>query len=252
MNYKPILRKLKKATPYILSALSVIGVVATAVLSAKATAKALEQVEERDDIWKCYIPTALTAIATCACIIGNGVLNRKQQASLISAYTLLASSYKKYRNQAKEIYGPDADQKIINGMAVEKAKMDFQIYSPDLVSTATSGWGREEDEVKHLFYDSFSERYFESTLSRVYQAELAINRNMNVSCGGFVTCNDFYKFLGLEPIAGGDEIGWAICDCYTFIDFSHHVQKIEDEPGGLVVYVIDYMWIPQTPEELDW
>lgn len=252
MNYKPILRKLKKAAPYILSGLSVIGVAATAILSAKATAKALEQVEERDDTWKCYIPTALTAIATCACIISNGVLNRKQQASLISAYTLLAGSYKKYREKTKAIYGEEADRLIINGMAVEQAKTGFKIYNQGLVNVTSSGWDHEEDEVKHLFYDTLSERYFESTLSRVYQAELALNRNMSVSCGGFVTVNDFYKFLGLEPISGGDEIGWALCDCYTFVEFNHYSQKIEDDPGELEVYVIDYEWLPQTPAELDW
>ena len=103
MNFQPFLRKLKKAAPYILSGLSIVGVAATAVMSAKATAKALEQAEERDDTWKCYIPTALVAIATCAVIIGNGVINRKRQASLMSAYALLASQYKRYKDKAVEV-----------------------------------------------------------------------------------------------------------------------------------------------------
>lgn len=256
MNLKPFLRSIKKASPIILSALSVIGVAATAVLSAKATVKALEKTENEDaaDAWKCYIPTALVAIATAACIIGNGVLNRKQQASLLSAYALMERSYRQYRNKTVELYGEDADKKIICSLAVETPKKGTVIIHPGLTSTSTLDWGNDDEEIHHLFWDSFSERYFTSTISRVLQAEIAVNRCMNLSCGGFVTVNDFYNFLGLEPITGGDEIGWSVCDCYTFLDFDHYVTKLEDSPDGvnLEALVIDYQWLPQTADELDW
>lgn len=97
---------LKKASPTILSILGVIGVVTTAVLAVKATPKALERIEDAKEekksengekltrmetvaaCWQCYIPAAATGIATIGCIMGANILNRRQQASLASAYAL--------------------------------------------------------------------------------------------------------------------------------------------------------------------
>lgn len=250
VNFKPFLRKLKKAAPYILSGLSVVGVVATAVLSAKNTVKALEQVEERDDAWKCYIPTALATIATVAVIIGNGILNHKQQASLISAYTVLASTYKKYRDKNKELHGVEADKQIMNEIAIEKTE-PIVISRPSIGSISTLDWGCDNEETPHVFYDTFSKRYFESTISRVLQAEM--NLSNDFSLGGWVSMNDFYELLGLEKIEGGDEVGWSVCDDLYFIEFNHYKGTIEDTLYGEKVeaLVIDYIWPPDTQEGWD-
>lgn len=239
MNWKPILRKAKKALPAVMTVLSVAGVVATAVLSAKATAKALEQVETRDDAWKCYIPTALVALATAAVIIGNGVLNRKAQMSLISAYTVMSTSYKQYREKVREELGEDTDKKIIQEIAVENAKTNHQIYQPGLFGSSTLEWGSDDEEVQHLFYDTFSGRYFTASKSRVLQAEIAVNRDL--SLGGFVSANDFYGFLGIEKLEGCDEVGWCVCDGYYFLDFDHSTVQLEDPiEGCLEALIIDY------------
>lgn len=244
-NIKPFLRKLKKAAPYILSGLSVVGVVATAVLSAKNTVKALEQADERDDVWKCYIPTALTAIATAAIIIGNGVLNHKQQASLISAYTVLASTYKKYRDKTKELCGVETDRQIMQAIAVEQSK-PIVTSRPGLVSTSTLEWGVDKEETEHLFFDRFSERYFTSTINKVLQAE--INLSNDFSLGGWVSINDFYELLGLDKVDGGDEVGWCVCEGISFIEFDHYTELIEDPrtDESLEALVIDYIWQPNT------
>lgn len=241
MNKAILLRKAKKALPYILSGLSIAGVVATAIFSAKATAKALEHVEERDDTWKCYIPTALTAIATALCIIGNGILNKKQQASLVAAYTLLASNYKKYREKTKEICGEETDQKIICSIDVEEPKKEI-IFNPGVVLPASLDWGIDEEETQHLFYEAFGKRYFTSTADKVRLAEMMMCNNLYSN--GWVSINDFYRYLGLETVTGGDEIGWCVCDG-CFIEFDHYKSKLEDAPDGLEALVIDYIWIPE-------
>ena len=245
MNIQPILRKCKKALPIVLSALSIAGVFATAVLSAKATAKALEQADEQDDAWKCYIPVALTAIATAACILGNCILNKKQQASLMSAYALLANSYKQYQLKTKEIFGDDADAKIKQAMRIEQPKK-VTVTRSGLLTCSTLDWGTDDEEVKHLFYDTFSNRYFESTISKVLQAEINIGNDF--SLGGWVSMNDFYDQLGLSHVDGGDEIGWCVCDDLYFIEFDHRKELIEDTIYGdyIEALVIDYVWPPNT------
>lgn len=49
-----------------------------------------------------------------------------------------------------------------------------------------------------LFYDGYSQRYFESKISQVLQAEYHLNRNFAI--GADVTLNDFYLFLGIDRI----------------------------------------------------
>ena len=264
-----IVRKLKKAAPYILSGLSAVGVVATAIFSAKATVKALSVVNdkkltEKEEIvaatWKLYIPTALTAIATAACIISNTVFTKQQMASLASAYALLHQNYKKYRDKVKDIYGVEGDRKVMAATVAEnrpiidvEVSKSPSVLSPGFLSNTCLDWGTDEEEVKHLFYDGFTGKIFTSTISKVLQAEIALNRDLNI--GGFVSLNLFYDYLGLDPITGGDELGWCICDGYTFLDFNHFKSKLEDVvPEGcepLEALVIEYDWIPMTESQID-
>lgn len=79
------------------------GVVATSVMAVKATPKVLRildqaKEEKNDKLTKfeivkmagpVYIPTFLVGAGTLACIFGANILNKRQQAALISAYALL-------------------------------------------------------------------------------------------------------------------------------------------------------------------
>lgn len=114
MNSK-ILRGLKHHTPTLLSIVASLGVVATAALSVRATPKAVrvlnkrraegEQKPNKLDMvkatWHLYIPAALVGISTIGCIFGANALNRRQQASLASAYALISQSYKEYQKKLK-------------------------------------------------------------------------------------------------------------------------------------------------------
>ena len=121
---------LKRSSPAILTCLGAIGVVATSVLAVKATPKAVDIIRAREGIdhegnyygptklevvqltWKCYIPAALVGLSTITCIFGANVLNKRNQASLASAYALLREAYQQYRKAANTVYGEDADSKI--------------------------------------------------------------------------------------------------------------------------------------------
>lgn len=266
MNTAIFFRKAKKALPFVLSALSVVGVAATAILSAKATVKAVyisaELYDEENQreatpketfhaVWKYYIPTTAVAVLTAACIVSNGVLNKRQQEALIAAYTLAQNAYKQYRAKNIEINGSDADRAVRKALAVENAKV-VPLIHPVLARNLTLDWGVDDCEVRHLFYEAYGERYFESTINRVLQAEMTLNRNFYL--GGFVSVNDFYEYLGLEPFTGGDEIGWCVCDGYDCIDFDHHREVFDEAPDGThyEALVIDIDILPGTPEHLYW
>ena len=195
----------KKNVATILTGIGTAGVVITAVSAIKATPKALYSIEEAEKekgdklsnkekiitTTHIYLPTIIIGVSTIACILGANVLNKKQQASLISAYALLQKSYNEYRDKVDELHE--------NSSIVDKeiAKDVYDNTKPSVSS----------DE-KCLFYDMFSKRYFESNKVDVIAAEYHFNRNFTLR--GYATLNELYEFLGVDKIDGGDSIGWSI------------------------------------------
>lgn len=230
-------KSLKKNSPTILSCIAVVGVVTSTVLAIKATPKALQAIENATDekgdeltkreiiqvAARSYIPTAITCVSTIVCILGANVLNKRQQASLISAYALLDDTFKKYRKAAVSVYGEDADSKIKDQMAEQVwiCPNGYNVYDPDM----------DYDSEKFLFYDFISQRYFNATLPAVLNAQYHINRNLQLR--GEVSINELYSFLGIEPVTGGDDIGWNMDYMLTeigslWLDFDNKRTELED------------------------
>lgn len=214
-------RKLKKFSPTILSCFGAAGVVGTSVLAVKATPKALRKIrsdsryahndpdaytklEAFQSAWFYYVPSVVMGAATIVCIFGANILNKHQQAAITSAYALLNDAYQDYKNKLKELYGEDAHRKIMEAIAVEKAN-DVYMASTGLVEGSSLDFDEHNPDDNRLFYDGYSKRYFESSINRVLQAEYYLNRDFAI--GGYRSVNDFYEFLGIAPIDGGDEIG---------------------------------------------
>lgn len=254
---------LRKASPTILSGLGAAGVIATSVLAVRATPKALRKIRADSKVnhdgdpeayskleavrsaWVCYIPAAISGTATIFCIFGANVLSKHQQAALTSAYALLNDSYNNYKDKLKELYGEEAHQKIIDAIAAEKAK-DVYITADGICESTSLSFDERNPDDMRLFYDAFSRRYFESTIAQVLEAEYHLNRNL--SLGGDVCINDFYNFLGIEPIDGGDYLSWFYFyeDGISWIDFNHRKTVLED---GLEVYVVDIVYTPRMDDE---
>ena len=248
--------KVRSVVTILTMCVSMAGVVATAVLTAKATPKAEKLLKELKDenpepttletvkkVAPAYIPAAVSGTLTIACIAATTILNRKSQASLASAYALLRHNYDRYRNHVKKIFGEDADQKVIDSIIKEECK------APPLYSSTCFGKDTLDfdiDEEKRLFYDSYSERYFESTIGRVLQAEYHLNRNYIL--GGGACLNEFYGFLGLEPIPTGDQLGWDFDGGLQWVDFNHRTVVLE-ENGNLECLVIDFVFDPWEANE---
>ena len=247
-----IFRKIKSKSPTILSILAVFGVGATAVTAVMAKPKADERVkraekEKGEPLTRlekikvaapAYIPSAAIGFGTSACILAANVLNKRNQAMMTSAYALLHSNYIKYTNKVKELYGTEAHQKILDEVISAE---DRYIYTCDWVSTKSLNFD-PEDEHELLFYDMMSKRYFKSTPSRVLLAEYHLNRNfvLGMPCSK----NDFYNFLGLDPVQYGDDIGWEIFDGSMYwIDLEHYKSYMDN--STLECYVIQPVFGPE-------
>lgn len=237
----------------ILTVLGGVGVVATALSTAKATTKAIDILElERQEkgeelttsekikkVGPAYIPAVITGVATVACIFGANVLNQKHQAALMSAYALLDSSYKDYKRKLVELYGKETHQSVVDAIAVEKAE-DIRITSESLCNICDLS---TEDNLGEpvLFYDEYSNRYFESTIEQVITAEYHLNRNYILR--GYSVLNELYEFLGLETTDYGAEVGWApLDDGMYWIDFNHRKVLIDDD---LECYILEMPFAPR-------
>lgn len=243
----------KRNASTVLTCLGGVGVVATTVLAVKATPKALQLIEEEKQKkgeelskWEVvktagpkYVPTVLMGVSTLACIFGSNILSKRQQASLISAYALLDESYKKYRRKVIELYGEETHNEIVNEIAIEEAK-EVGITAESLC-TNTCLTSDEACGDPVLFYDEWSHRYFESTIEQVITAQYHINRNFVLR--GYVTLNELYDFLGLEPTDYGNTVGWAVEDELYWIDFNQRKVLIDDE---LECYIIETPWGPSS------
>ncbi len=242
----------------ILTCAGAVGTIATTITAVKATPKALtllkEAKEEKgEELTKLevvrvagpsYIPTILIGASTLACIFGANVLNKHNQAALASAYALLDTSFKEYKEALKELYGEEAHQNIMDHIAIEKAK-EVGITAESLcANTCLTDDESCGDPV--LFYDDWSGRYFESTIEQVITGEYHLNRNFVLR--GYVTLNELYDFLGLETTDYGNTVGWAVEDELYWVDFNHHKVVMDD---GLECYIIETPWGP-SPDFLEY
>lgn len=250
--------KLKKYLPSILSFLACGGVVGTAVLAVKNHEKAKSEMinylipmdgkpipidkelteKERTRIYiKAHITTALMGIGTMACILGSNKLNKNAQAAMISAYGLLNESYRDYREKVIESYGIEEHKKILTSIAAEKANKPY--INTGTFDAQSLGAGQiNTDEKEILFYDSFSKRYFTSTLSSVIQAEYHVNRNWCL--GAIVLLNDWYSFLGITQTVEGNELGWYMGaeEDYFWLDFDHEPGQLDDGTEFIAIHMV--------------
>lgn len=233
---------LKRNSATILTCVGAAGVIATSVTAVRATPKALlllekAKEEKGEDLTKLetvkiagplYLPSIVLGTTTLACIFGANVLSKRGQASLMSAYALVDSTYKDYKNKVDEIYGSEAGAQVRAGIA--KDKYEEQQIEP------------QGDNL--LYYDFYSGRYFEATPAFVKNAEYELNRSLMLD--DCVYLNEWYSLLNMKSVEHGLDFGWTTCANYdmywqTWIDF-HHEKTIMDD--GLECIIITFAQEP--------
>ena len=168
MKGTQLMKKLCDNSSTILTCVGAIGVIATTVMAVKATPKAVEILQQAEEekgekltklevvnvAGPLYIPTVLAGASTIACIFGANVLNKHNQAALMSAYALLDNSYKEYIRKAEELYGDEADAHVKEELAKDNYEEDAIVLN-------------DEDEV--LFFDYKTLQYFQGRMDDVVQ-----------------------------------------------------------------------------------
>ncbi|MCM1525384.1 MAG: DUF6353 family protein [Ruminococcus sp.] len=229
--------------PEILTGMGVAGMLTAGILAVKTTPKALALIEEKKrekntekltaaemikSAGLCYVPSAVTAVVSAACIVGASAVNYKRNAALAAVYALSETSLKEYREKAEQLIGKKKAEDISDAVAKDRIEQ-APVGSREVVFTGSG---------ETLCYDVISGRYFTSEIEKIKRAVNDLNRQMRDEM--FISLNDFYIEIGLKPIPIGSDIGWHIDKGYIDIRFS---SQITDDERPCVV--INYSTIPR-------
>ena len=197
-------------SPEILIGFGLAGMLTSTILAVKATPKALDILEQEDRelskvdkvklTWKCYAPAAIGYCASAACIVGANSVNAKRNAVLAGAYKLSESALLEYRDKVKEVIGEEREREIKDSIAQDR--VDKTPEKRQEVLVAGNG--------DTLCYDMHSGRYFKSNMEEI--KGIANKVNYKLMQDNFLSVNDFYEELGLEPTVTGYDFGWNVED----------------------------------------
>lgn len=211
--YKKAGRKISDNSPAILTAMGVGGVVSTAYLTARATAKSVHELylegayydhegeelsftDKARVVWTNYIPPVAVGATTIGCIVGSHGVHTHRQAALMGLYSLTETTFSEYRNKVTEIIGEKEETRVR-----EEIDKDHIQNTPvsDVIFTGSGD---------HLCYDSFTGRYFRSSVETLRRAQNTINAQ--IINDGYASQNDFYREIGIGTTSQGEEIGWRV------------------------------------------
>ena len=215
--FKDIQSIASKHSPEILTGLGIAGMITTTVLAVRATPKALELIEEKQEelypdstvkltpvevvktTWKCYAPAVVTGVVATGCLIGANSVNANRNAALATAYNLSTAALSDYKEKVVETFGEKKERVIREKVADEQLKREPLNKSTVIVTGNGSS----------RFYDDISKRRFTSDIEKIRRIVNDLNGAM-LDGGDLTSLNEFYYELGLEPIAFGDDLGWNI------------------------------------------
>ncbi len=219
----------------ILTAVGVVGTVSTAVLTGRAAFKAAEILEERkyspwvravdnpnaveDDphthvitieeewedvstldkakmVWIQFIPPVGAGALTIASIIMANRVSSNKAAALAAAYGLKDKALQEYKDKVAEKFGNKKETEVRDEIAQDRVN---QNPPQNIIITGTGDV---------LCYDALSDRYFESTIEKIRQAENAVN--FEIANHDEVSLGRFYEEIGLKVTPYSDTVGWNI------------------------------------------
>ena len=243
---KSVKASLIEHSPELLTGIGIAGMVTTTILAVKATPRAIDLIradsaENHDgdpyaytkteaikSCWKCYIPATITGVSSIVCIISATSVNARRNAALATAYTLSETALREYKDKVIETFGEKKEQVVLD--AIAKDRIEKNPVSKNQVFVTGKG--------KTRCYDYVSGRYFESDADRIKKAEIELNRQILADM--YVSLNEFYDLLGLDPIGIGDDLGWNV-DCGTIeLYFS---AQLDDEENPCLV--LNYNVVPK-------
>lgn len=208
---------------------------------------------------KTYAPgVLLTATGIVEMVLAHRELTTRYQ-NLMSYTSSLATAFAAYRQRAKEIYGEDADDRIMYGK--EKKKVTIREVDPETgeekthkeeVDVCTNPFGVSQYAV-YFDKDTTSEFDENDDQNLGYILGCQSQANDRLQCSRFhigpkkkiLTLNEVYEMLGFPQTVEGSIVGWSLDSKDGDHQVIFNVQKVarEDYDGADTYhkcYLIDF------------
>lgn len=208
-----LVKKTKRNSPEIMTALAAAGVVGTAVLSAKGAFQAAKKLHNEDAdpweqqtfaekakiVWPEFVPAAIVGGTTVACVIGSHRVHTRRTAAAVAAYSLTERAFAEYRDKVQETLGKNKAEKVEAAVAEQRMRDNPVSRLPEVVLT-TGG--------ESLCYDMTSGRYFQSDMQTLKAAMNRINERLIKE--DWMSVKDFYLELGVYVNDHVAQLGWTL------------------------------------------
>ncbi len=245
--FKNVKMTMSKHSPEILTGLGIAGMIATTIIAVRATPKALELIEDKKEelemqptdklhpvdvvkaTWKCYIPATITGATSIACLVSASSANARRNAALATAYNLSATALSEYKEKVIETIGEKKEQAIRNKVAEENINKEPVNQSAIIVS----GNGNTR------CFDTITKQRFISDIEAIKRVVNELNRRM-VNGEDYISLNDFYSEIGMDPVSIGDDLGWNVTRGLIEVTFSAQLDT-----DGVPCIVLDYAVAPK-------
>ena len=241
----------KKNTPTILFAGGVVGVVATTVLSSRATLRLEEVLDEaeksheqartldhsdyseedrkRDHIHikartagkvaKLYTPAIAVGVVSVAALTGSHVVLSRRNAAVMAAYSALDRGFNEYRARVRGEFGEDKERELRYGSETRTENVATEDGGSKTVKRKTlppeipSIYARFFDDGSTSWSREAEYNHFFLNCQQNYANDLLHSR-------GHIFLNEVYDRLGLSRSKAGAVVGWIMTkDSDNFVDF---------------------------------
>ena len=247
----------RKNSSLLLTGATVLGVVATAVVSTRqgstlekkrAEAEAKGETLSKKEVVKTVAPTIAVTTATVGCAVGLFITGKKREAALTSALGMAVTRFSRFQRKVEE-HDPNLKKDIekeIMQEDIDAAKKQSQqkytnIGGKEVIFTHI----REGEPV--LCYDVLSNRYFYSSIADLRSSMYEFNRQFQAD--KFVCVNDYFDHFGLPQEEYGWGIGWQHSFEYDgghqWIDIDLDKEVLAD---GLEVVRLEVLVGPYEPD----
>lgn len=225
----------RKYQPEILTGIGIGGMITTTIMAVKVTPKALDLIEDvkekhvddsdrkgfcKDVLLKVapvYIPAAIVGGLSISCLIGASSVNYKRNAALATAYTISETALKEYQDKVVETIGEKKEEAV--RAAIAKDRIDKNPAVDREIIITGNGDTR--------CYDPLSSRYFDSDIETIRKSVNELNRRLLLD--DYISLNDFYYEIGLDPTDIGDTVGWRSDRGLVELSF-HAIMDKKDKP----------------------
>lgn len=211
----------------------VIGLITGGVLAVKATPKAMEKIEEKKQelgkekltvvetvqaTWKCYAAPVAVGTAGAACVLGSHSKVIRQNASLISAYSVSQNALHEYKDAVRETLGDKKTREITQVLADKKVEKEIAASNGNVIVVGDG---------KVRCYDLTFGGYFDSTMDKIKDAFRNFNDDLELNDS--LSLNALFYELGRKEIGIGEDLGYCIDDGKLVPEFTAHLDP-ENKP----------------------